>query len=233
MKDDARKQKRMKSQTSLPASGIILAGGKSTRMGRDKAFVEVGGRPLIERVLERVQQVAEETIIVTNSPQQYAHLPARLVPDVVRGRGPLVGIYSGLQAARHDLAIVVACDMPFLKPDLLRFMLAESAEYDVVIPHTAVSAAPRGLHARPPAGPTAKTKGLHPLHAAYRRTCLPVIEKLIDTDDLRVIAFLAAVRVRYIEPDEIARFDPRRQSFFNVNTPAEWEQALRMEAGDP
>ncbi len=223
----------MNSQADLRATGIILAGGQSTRMGRDKAFVEVGGRPLIERVLERVQQVATETIIVTNSPQQYAHLPARLVPDVVRGKGPLVGIYSGLQAARHGLAVVVACDMPFVQPDLLRFMLAQSPGHDVVIPHTGVSAPPRALHDRPQAGPTAKMRGLHPLHAVYRRTCLPVIEKLIDSDDLRVIAFLAAVRVRYLEPDEIARFDPRRQSFFNVNTPAEWEQALRMESGDP
>jgi len=218
-------EQRAESAAAHPVTGIVLAGGRSSRMGRDKAFLKIGGQPLVERVIGRLQRLCRETIIVTNSPARYAYLPARLVSDVVPGRGPLVGIYSGLRAAQNDLAVVVACDMPFLNASLLQFMVAQAPRYDVVIPRTRYEASPRGLH-RHGGLPTGRAKGLHPLHAVYRKTCLPPIERLIEENDLRVIAFFSQVRVRYVERHEIVRFDPLQRSFFNVNTPSDLDRAL-------
>ncbi len=218
-------EQRAESAVPRAVTGIVLAGGRSSRMGREKAFLRIGGQPLVERVIGRLQRLCTEMIIVTNSPEHYAHLPARLVSDVIPGRGPLVGIYSGLREAQNDLAVVVACDMPFLNPSLLQFMVAQSSRYDVVIPRTRYEAAPRGLH-RHQALPTGRAKGLHPLHAVYRKTCLPPIERLIGANDLRVIGFFPQVRVRYVEQDEIVRFDPLQRSFFNVNTPSDLSLAL-------
>jgi molybdopterin-guanine dinucleotide biosynthesis protein A len=206
----------------MKLSGIILAGGQSRRMGTDKAFLPVGGRLLIERVLDVVASLSDDIVIVTNSPERYAAFGARLVADVFPGTGALGGIYTGLQASRHAYGLVVACDMPFLNRELLRYMAGLADEFDAVVPALGTASPdPSSVH-------TARKWDLHPLHAIYAKTCLAPIERALQRGDLRTIAFLSEVRVRYIGSTEVERFDPQRRSFFNANTPEELERARKM-----
>jgi len=196
----------------MPAiSSVVLAGGQSKRMGVNKAFLEVGGRPIIERLIDQVLVVGQQVILVTNSPHEYAHLGYPTVPDVYPGKGSLGGIYSGLRAARYRHALVVACDMPFLNVSLLRYMISLAPEYDVVVPRT--------------------EQGVEPLHALYSKACLPAMERLLQQDHLKVISFYSQVRVRYVEQEEIETLDPRHLSFFNINSPRDLEWAREV-AGD-
>ncbi|MBI3913623.1 MAG: molybdenum cofactor guanylyltransferase [Chloroflexi bacterium] len=214
---------------NLPrVSAIILAGGQSRRMGRDKAFIEFAGAPLIQHVLACVQPLCAETIIVANDPDAYARFSARVVADAYPGKGSLGGIFSGLQAAREPYALAVACDMPFLNADLLCFLISLAPQFDVVIPRAPDPSGktPRGARsekdaAKIPHGdqPIAKESNLHPLHAIYSKKCLASIEARLQADDLRMIGFHADVRVRIVEPGEVDRFDPEHWSFFNMNTP--------------
>ncbi len=188
-----------------PISGIVLAGGESKRLGADKAFLQIGGRVLIEAIVEKMAQIGDEVIIVTNSPQRYDHLAARLVGDVYPGKGSLGGIYSGLKAAHNHHSLVVACDMPFLDLNLLRYMILLSPGQDVVIPRVG------GL--------------TEPLHAIYSKQCLQPIERVLASGDLKIIDFFPEVRVRYVEEQEINLFDPQHLSFFNINSPCDLEKA--------
>ena len=192
------------------ASVVILAGGQSRRLGRDKSLLPVGGEPLLARTVHRLAPLSDDLIVVTNHGERYESLdlPVRLVPDERPGVGSLMGIYSGLRAARHPLALAVGCDMPFLNAPLLRYMLGLSPGYDVVIPRLA------GL--------------LEPLHAIYRETCLGPMEKLLEAGRRQIIAFFGQVRVRHVEEDEIDRFDPQRLSFVNVNTPEDWAEVQAL-----
>ncbi len=197
-----------KSEIRRLISCIVLAGGKGKRLGTDKAFLRIGGQVLIEGIVEKMAQIGDEVIVVTNSPQRYSHLEARLVGDVYPGKGALGGIYSGLRAARSDYSLVVACDMPFLDLRLLRYMILLSPGQDVVIP---------------------RIEGLtEPLHAIYSRRCLQPIERVLASGGRRIIGFFPEVRVRYVEEQEINLFDPRHLSFFNINTPADLEKARNL-----
>lgn len=189
-------------------SCIVLAGGRGRRLGTDKAFLKIGGRVLIEGIVEKMARIGDEVIIVTNSPQRYSHLEARLVGDIYPGRGALGGIYSGLRAARSDHSLVVACDMPFLDLRLLRYMILLSPGQDVVIPRVG------GL--------------TEPLHAIYSKQCLPPIERVLASGDRKIISFFPEVRVRYIEEQEVKLFDPQCLSFFNINTLADLERARSL-----
>ncbi len=207
------------------ASGIILAGGESRRMGRDKAWVELQGRALIQRVADRLAAVCDEVIVVANAPEAYARLGLPVVTDIFPGKGSLGGLYSGLQAARYGRAMAVACDMPFLSIDLIRFMLDISTEYDVVIPSAPdASKPPKKTGPRP----TAKDSDLHPLHAVYARTCIRPMEAHLLAGDLRLISFYPEMKVRVLNHTEIDRFDPKHLSLFNVNTPEQLALAIRL-----
>jgi molybdopterin-guanine dinucleotide biosynthesis protein A len=172
-------------------------------MGRDKAFLELGGRPLIAHVVERVASVCAEVLIVAGDVQPYAGLGARLVQDCFRGVGVLGGLHAGLEAAAHELALAVGCDMPFLDPLLLRTFAGWAEGFDVAV--------------------LRQGEQVEPLHGAYRRTCLPAIEAAIHANRRRIVSFFPQVRVRYVTPEEVAPFDPDLRSFRNVNTPEEWE----------
>ncbi len=196
-------------------SGIILAGGESQRMGVDKALLTVGGQSLIRRVADVMLQVADELIVVTDKPGRHAHLKARVIRDLLPGRGPLGGIYSGLRAARYWQSLVVACDMPFLSHQLLRYLISLSPGQDVVIP------CPEEL--------------LEPLHALYSKACLTVMEDLLSQGHLSILEVLPRIRVRYVSRREVSLLDSSadwdRQSalsFSNINTPADllWAQQI-------
>jgi molybdopterin-guanine dinucleotide biosynthesis protein A len=151
-------------------------------------------------------------------------LEATMVSDVRPGQGALGGIYSGLLAASHFHSLVIACDMPFLNLNLLRYMALLAPGYDVVIP--CVVAKTFSSHRALGQGPsTAKEEHLHPLHAIYSKRCLGPIEELLDRGDLRIIAFFPQVRVRYVEQEEVDPFDPQHLSLFNINTSADMERA--------
>jgi len=191
-----------------PVTGLILAGGASRRMGRNKAFLELGGRPLIEIVLERLAQVCAEVLIVAGDTAPYSGLGVPTVRDRFTGAGVLGGLHAGLEAASCELAIAVGCDMPFLNPDLLRAFVEWSVGFDVVL--------------------LRREEEVEPLHATYRRTCLLPIEEAIRAGRQRIISFFDRVRVRYLMPEEVIPLDPELRSFFNVNTPEEWERAQLM-----
>jgi molybdopterin-guanine dinucleotide biosynthesis protein A len=190
-------------------SGIVLAGGKSQRMGADKAFLEVGGIPTVQRVLDVLELLSDDLIIVTNSRKRYEGLPGRLVSDVYRGKGALGGIYSGLLAARHGYAIVVACDMPFLNPRLLRYLVGLAAGYDVVVPDLG-------------------DRRLETTHAVYAKTCLEPIKQLLLADQLKITKLFPLVRVRYVGREEMLEIAPRLLSFLNMNTPADWQEVQQL-----
>jgi molybdopterin-guanine dinucleotide biosynthesis protein A len=188
-------------------SGVILAGGRSQRLGIDKAFLPILGQPLVARTVQKLAALSDDVIVVTNQPASYAalRLPVRLVRDEVPGQGALMGIYSGMKAARHPRAVVVACDMPLLSLPLLRYMTTLAAEYDVVIPEI------DGM--------------FEPLHAVYGQACLQPMARLLAASEHQIIAFFPEVRVRAVDQREIDAFDPDRLSFLNVNTREDWERA--------
>jgi len=194
----------------------IQAGGQSSRMGEDKALKPFLGRPLIQRVIERLSPVADELIVTTNRPEDYAFLDLRLVADLKPGRGALGGLYTAIASAAHPIVAVVACDMPFASAKLIeagsRLLVEE--ESDVVIARS--------------------DEGYEPLHAIYRReTCLPAIEAAIDADQWKVIAWFPQVKVRVLTPDEIKRYDTLGLAFWNVNTPEEFAEAERISLSLP
>jgi molybdopterin-guanine dinucleotide biosynthesis protein A len=198
----------------------------SARMGEDKALKPFLGRPLIQRVIDRVSPIADEIIVTTNRPAEYEFLNTsagsvhrlRLVPDLKPGRGALGGLYTAIASATSPLVAVVACDMPFASQvffeGALKLMVEEEA--DVVIARVA-SRAERGEK---------PGQGYEPLHALYRReTCLPAIESAIDADQWKVISWFPQVKVRLLTPDEVKAFDPSGLCFWNLNTPEEFVEA--------
>lgn len=188
-------------------SGIILAGGRSQRMGRHKALLRLGDKTIIERVVAAVAAVAQEVMVVTNEPAAYRHLGVPLVADRIPGRGPLGGIHAGLLAAAWERAVIAACDLPFLEGRLLRHLLAAGEGYDVTVPVV------RGY--------------LEPLVGVYTKACLPAVEEVLLADERpKVIDLYSRVRVRYVPESELARLVNVARAFFNVNTPVDWEQAL-------
>jgi len=192
-------------------------------MGTDKAFVVFQGRTLIERVVDALAQVCGEIVIVANDSQPYVRFDARVVPDTLPNFGPLAGLHAGLSAMRAELGVVVAVDMPFLNPALLRAMIAAADGWDAVIPALSAEVSADALKQK-----RAKDLDLHPLHAVYRRTCLPMIQAAIDRGDRRLNAFLSDVKVRYFGAEEIRAHDPDLRSLMNVNTPGELQQAQRL-----
>lgn len=191
----------------------ISAGGQSSRMGTDKAFVELSGKPMIQHVIERVADLGQnETFIITNRPDDYQHLGLPMFPDVVPDKGSLGGIYTALHHSTYHHTLVVACDMPFLNPDLLHYMLAHTANMDVVVPR--VDGYPQGLH------------------AIYNQNCLAPIRQRLDADRLKVIGFYDQVKVRYVDENEWQVFDPKGLSFHNVNTPEELAAANELLRGE-
>ena len=186
----------------------VQAGGQSTRMNENKALKPFLGRPLIQRVIARLAPIADEMLVTTNQPADFAFLNLPLFPDVQPGRGPLGGLYTALVSAKNPVAAVVACDMPFASAKLFEAAadILVREEADVVIAKT--------------------PEGFEPLHAIYRReTCIPAIEAAIEADQWRMISWFPQVKVRVLTMDEVDHYDPKHIAFWNVNTPEEFGEA--------
>jgi molybdopterin-guanine dinucleotide biosynthesis protein A len=195
----------------------ILAGGRSERMGQDKALKPFLGRPLILRVLERLARLSEEIIVTTDRPDKYAFLGLPVYPDLLPNRGVLGGLYSSLSAVHFPLMAAIACDMPFASFALFKY------ECDLLVRDGVDAVIPCGLN------------GTEPLHAIYRReTCLPAIRSALEVGEWRLVSWLSKVKVRYVSPAEITKIDPLNLAFWNLNTPEEFVQAeerARLEQG--
>jgi len=191
---------------------VILAGGKGRRLGRDKSHLTLGGETLVARAVRTLSALSDDVVVVADTPEPNGNLAARLTGDVIAGGGALSGLHAGLMAARHEFALVVACDMPFLNLALLRHIASLAPGHDAVVPHWQGE--------------------FEPLHAVYSRQCIPVIEPVLRRGGGRIFELYAAFRVRYLEPEEIARFDPEGLSFFNINSPEDWERAQVLAARD-
>ncbi len=182
-------------------AGVILAGGKSTRYGKNKALVKINGVSLIERVLCVLSSVFENIYLMTNTPNEYAHLGLPMFEDEIKGLGPLGGIYTALKVIKEEAGFFVACDMPLLNSDLIRYIVKSRGDYDVVIPKIGWK--------------------IESLHALYKISCVPHIKKLIDRHEYQIFRFFESVKVKYIEESDVRRIDPELSSFFNINRPEE------------
>jgi molybdopterin-guanine dinucleotide biosynthesis protein A len=195
---------------SMPrVSGVILAGGKSRRMGGSpKALLPFGGRPLIERIAETLESVLPQCLVVTNSPGLYEFLGLPMVGDVFPAGGSLGGIYSGLLAAPGDAALCVACDMPFLSAPLLAHLASRAEEADVVIPESAGE--------------------LQTLHAVYGKACLAPMARRLRAGQLKITAFFDEVRVLRLPDEAIRPFADPERAFANLNTPDDLARARAL-----
>jgi molybdopterin-guanine dinucleotide biosynthesis protein A len=189
-------------------TSIILAGGRSSRLGRNKALQVVGGKTLIQWAVDRLDTLSTEIIIATAQGEAIPCSSATMiktVADIHPGKGPLAGIHAGLLASFSRRAVVVGCDTPFFSVGLLEYMTQTSPVFDVVVPRV--------------------KETVEPLCAIYSKNCVAPIHELLKQNELRIIELFPMVRVRYVEEDEIDRFDPEHLSFFNINTQADLEMA--------
>jgi molybdopterin-guanine dinucleotide biosynthesis protein A len=194
-------------------TSIIIAGGKSLRLGRSKALQVIEGKSLIQWVVDRLAILSTEIIIATAHGEPIPCSSAvriKTVADIYPGKGPLAGIYSGLIASSSSRAIVVGCDTPFLSISLLEYMTRIRSTFDVVVPRI-------------------KNK-LEPLCAVYSKNCSGPIQGLLEQDERRIRKLFSIVKVKYVEEDEINRFDPEHLSFFNINTRDDLERARKLAA---
>jgi molybdopterin-guanine dinucleotide biosynthesis protein A len=198
-----------------PVSIAILAGGESSRMGQDKGLLHLLGIPLIERVLLQVDGLSDKVMLVTNQPDEYRRFGVRMRTDARPGTGPLGGVYSALHYATHDCILVLSCDMPFVSRPLLEYMLSVAPGWDAVVPRLGDS------------------ERIEPLRAVYSKNCIEAILTALDAGRRRVVSFFESVNVRYVEIDDIERFDPGAGTFFNINTPADLTAARDLAVGYP
>jgi len=183
-------------------TGVILAGGASSRMGSNKALLPHKGGRFIESIYRELCEIFPEVILVTNTPEQYQFLPCRKVADIYQGMGALAGIHAGLAQSSNPAVFTVACDMPHLDPALIRYIASCGGDGDVVLPMS--------------------EHGYEPLHALYNKGCLPAMEECLGNGRRRIVSILPHLRVRELTAAEVAYFDPGFDSFSNINTPEEY-----------
>jgi molybdenum cofactor guanylyltransferase len=192
-------------------SAVVLAGGKSRRMGQDKRFLDLNGQTLLQRVIETLESVFEEIVLVASGPApELAGLRHPVIQDLLPGCATLGGVYTGLASSRHAGVFVVACDMPFLNATVVRHLLKAATTADVVMPRLAT--------------------GLQPTHAVYKKACLPHLERMAKTGHLKLqdIVEDRTVNAQLLTEDELRGDDPQLLSFFNINTPSDLERARKL-----
>ena len=196
---------------TAPLDGIVLAGGQSRRLGVDKAGLLFDGRPLLEIVVEKLAAVCQDIVVACGRIEDQEGrpaLPVRQVADAEPGRGPLAGLEAGLSAINNEFALVVACDMPFLNPDLLAYMAGLPRRYQALVPRVGGR--------------------WQPLQAIYARSCLPLIEKLLAQGHNSVEELLSRLDVQVLTEDDLPRYDADGLSLFNLNEPQDLERARAL-----
>jgi len=199
----------------MSRSCIILAGGKSVRLGYDKILERVGNLSLLEEVVSQIDPLVSEIILVVaqdrNFPQLESHQKIKKVSDIYPGNGSLGGIHAGLAASSSFYNLVIAADMPFLNQSLLRYIFEVSDGFDFVLPRIETF--------------------FEPLHAVYSKNCIEPAESIMKQGQKAIVGLFDYVRVRYVEVEEIDRFDPKHMSFFNINTKEDLELARKIAEG--
>ncbi|MFS0783058.1 molybdenum cofactor guanylyltransferase [Bacillus sp. 1P06AnD] len=193
----------------MECTAIILAGGKSSRMGRNKALLPIFNQTVIEHIASRCQLVADEVILVTNDPETYSFLGLPMVADRYGKSGPMAGLEAGLTASSHDVGLLVACDMPFLDEQVMRALTAGIVGHDAAVPV---------IEGRK-----------HPLFAAYRKTCLKTIREKLLARDVKMMHLLDDVQVKELFEEDLALSDESKMAFFNMNSPDEYKKAQEVE----
>lgn len=189
-------------------TGAVLAGGRSSRLGRDKALLTIAGEPLLARAVRILASVCGSVLVVAG-PERQALVPGvPVLPDELPGAGPLGGIATALRAIEGERLLAVATDMPLLQPAVLRLLIAASPGYDVTVPRI-----------------DGRTQQLC---AVYARSCLPLIDGQVVSGDFRVGRFIPRARVRYVEEDELRRYDPDLRSFRNINREEDWRELCHL-----
>lgn len=186
-------------------TGVILVGGKSSRIGREKAFLPVGGVPVFERVLDVLRKHLEKVILVGDRPERFAKYGLPIYPDIYAGSS-LGGLYTGLHVSGTHYVFVAPCDLPFASGGLLQYLVSLREGYDVVVPMT--SGYPE------------------PLFALYSKDCLNPMRELLVAGNFRIFDFYPRVRVRRVQGAELFPFDRSGNAFLNVNTTEEYERLL-------
>jgi molybdopterin-guanine dinucleotide biosynthesis protein A len=189
-------------------TGIILSGGKSLRMGENKAFIEIEGVPIIQRIYTLFKELFHEVIIVTNQIELFKKFDSKIYSDLLPNKGALGGLYTGLFFSNFHYSFCVACDMPFLNKSLVQYLIKRIGDEDVIVPRT--------------------KDGLQPLHAIYSKNCLDPIKEIIEQGKFKIIDIFHRVQVNIIEEADFISLDPFRESFINVNTPKELLSILRV-----
>ena len=182
-------------------TGIILCGGKSIRMGENKAFIQIEGVPIINRIYDLFKVLFREVIIVTNQKDLFSHFHSKIYSDLIPGKGALGGLYTGILLSSFQYCFCVACDMPFIQKPLVQYLIENIDDADVVVPQT--------------------KDGLEPLHAIYSKNCVKPIRKMIDEGKSKIVDIYDQVKVKIVDEKDFLRFDPSGESFINVNTPEE------------
>ncbi len=185
-------------------NGIILAGGQSLRFGEDKAFVKVGDSILIESLICFFEQLFDDVIVVTNYPEKYSKYPVKVVVDQIKGVGPLGGIHAGLSASNSEHNFVMACDMPFPRPKLVKYLGARVKGQEVIIPK--------------------REEKLEPLFAVYSKKCIKAIEKQIQTGNYKIQEIFNNLDVEFVDSEIVKKYDPGFLSFLNLNSKKDMEK---------
>lgn len=201
-------------QKIQPLSALLLCGGKSARFGSDKGLAPFQGKTLAQRIIDLLSRISSDIMVSTNRPDCYLSLDKPIVEDIYPGHGPISGIHAALRVARYDQLIVCACDMPFVSPDLFQFMARHGREYDVVVPITPYSASTTDDDDH--------SVRYEPLHALYKRSCLPVIEAAIESGQFKITRCYDYLRVLPI-PETLWHSIPDvdLRVFQNINTPGD------------
>jgi len=189
-------------------TGVILAGGRNSRIGQNKAFLEIGGKMIIKKTIEIYKKIFDEILIITNTPEDYQYLGLKVYTDLIPNRGSLGGIYTGLHYSKSDYTFFSACDMPFLNEKVIRHIIKGARDYDIIVPYY--------------------KHRLHPLHAVYSKRCLPIFKGMVEENRLKIKALFLKFRVKKIADIPETRLPP----FSNINTKEDYKQAIKLQGGN-